>query len=68
MLGTRGCRLAMLYPSIPEMQARAIIRAALAVQEREGETAGILFLEDVLEELVGEINDVTQSPRRFRPA
>ena len=34
----------------------------------EGETAGILFLEDVLEELVGEINDVTQSPRRFRPA
>ena len=41
MLGTRGCRLAMLYPSIPEMQARAIIRAALAVQEREGETAGI---------------------------
>ncbi len=41
MLGTRGCRLAMLYPSIPDMQARAIIRAALAVQEREGETAGI---------------------------
>ena len=41
MLGTRGCRLAMLYPSIPDMQARAIIRAALAVQEREGETAGV---------------------------
>ncbi len=36
MLGTRGCRLAMLYPEIPEMQARAIIRAALAVLEREG--------------------------------
>ncbi|WP_347347515.1 pyruvate, phosphate dikinase [Nigerium sp.] len=41
MLGTRGCRLAMLYPSIPEMQARAIIKAALAVQEREGETVGV---------------------------
>ncbi|MFZ1287588.1 MAG: putative PEP-binding protein, partial [Candidatus Phosphoribacter sp.] len=41
MLGTRGCRLAMLYPSIPEMQARAIIRAALAVLEREGETVGV---------------------------
>ncbi len=41
MLGTRGCRLAMLYPSIPDMQARAIIRAALAVQEREGETVGV---------------------------
>ena len=41
MLGTRGCRLAMLYPEIPEMQARAIIRAALAVKEREGETVGV---------------------------
>ena len=41
MLGTRGCRLAMLYPEIPEMQARAIIRAALAVRRREGETVGV---------------------------
>jgi pyruvate,orthophosphate dikinase len=41
MLGTRGCRLAMLYPEIPEMQARAIIRAALAVQEKQGETVGV---------------------------
>ncbi|GAA1390054.1 pyruvate, phosphate dikinase [Luteococcus peritonei] len=41
MLGTRGCRLAMLYPEIPDMQARAIIKAALAVLEREGETVGI---------------------------
>ena len=41
MLGTRGCRLAMLYPEIPDMQARAIVRAALAVKEREGETVGV---------------------------
>lgn len=41
MLGTRGCRLAMLYPEIPDMQARAIVRAALAVLEREGETVGV---------------------------
>lgn len=41
MLGTRGCRLAMLYPSIPDMQARAIIKAALAVLDREGETVGV---------------------------
>ncbi len=41
MLGTRGCRLAMLYPSIPDMQARAIIKAALAVLEREGETVEV---------------------------
>lgn len=41
MLGTRGCRLAMLYPEIPEMQTRAIIRAALAVLAREGETVKV---------------------------
>lgn len=41
MLGTRGCRLAMLYPEIPDMQTRAIIRAALAVKEREGQTIGV---------------------------
>jgi pyruvate,orthophosphate dikinase len=31
MLGTRGVRLALLYPEIPQMQVRAIARAALAV-------------------------------------
>lgn len=41
MLGTRGCRLAMLYPEIPAMQARAIVRAALAVRQRKGETVGV---------------------------
>ena len=41
MLGTRGCRLAMLYPEIPDMQARAIIRAAIAVKEREGDTVEV---------------------------
>jgi len=31
MLGTRGCRLGLLYPEIYEMQVRAIVRAARAV-------------------------------------
>jgi pyruvate,orthophosphate dikinase len=31
----------MLYPEIPDMQARAIVRAALAVLDREGETVGV---------------------------
>jgi pyruvate, orthophosphate dikinase len=31
MLGTRGCRLGILYPEIYEMQARAIMRAAKAM-------------------------------------
>src|SRR6185503_4310220 len=34
MLGTRGCRLGILYPEIYEMQVRAILRAARAVQDR----------------------------------
>jgi pyruvate, orthophosphate dikinase len=37
MLGTRGCRLGIVHPEIYEMQVRAIMRAARAVQERSGE-------------------------------
>jgi pyruvate, orthophosphate dikinase len=37
MLGTRGCRLGLMFPEIYEMQVRAIILAAKAVQERTGE-------------------------------
>ena len=36
MLGTRGCRLGILYPEIYEMQAVAIVEAAIAVRERTG--------------------------------
>jgi pyruvate,orthophosphate dikinase len=36
MLGTRGCRLGLLFPEIYEMQVRAIVRAAAAVEERTG--------------------------------
>ncbi len=38
MLGHRGCRLAITYPEIYEMQARAIFEAALAVTKESGET------------------------------
>ena len=34
MLGTRGVRLAVLHPEIYEMQVRAVVRAALALEER----------------------------------
>jgi pyruvate, orthophosphate dikinase len=37
MLGTRGIRLAILYPPIYEMQVRAIVEAAAAVARDEGE-------------------------------
>ncbi len=39
MLGTRGCRLGIIYPEIFEMQVKAILRAATAVGERTGGTA-----------------------------
>jgi pyruvate,orthophosphate dikinase len=49
MLGTRGCRLGLLYPEIYEMQVRAILRAALAVAERTGEAP----LVEIMHPLVG---------------
>ncbi len=36
MLGTRGCRLGLQWPGIYEMQIRAIVRAARAVEARTG--------------------------------
>jgi len=36
MLGLRGCRLAVNYPEIAEMQARAIFEAAIAAAEKTG--------------------------------
>jgi pyruvate,orthophosphate dikinase len=36
MLGTRGCRLGMLFPEIYEMQVTAIAAAAAAVRDRNG--------------------------------
>jgi pyruvate,orthophosphate dikinase len=38
MLGTRGVRLGILHPEIYEMQVRAILRAALAIRDRSGES------------------------------
>jgi pyruvate, orthophosphate dikinase len=49
MLGTRGCRLGLLWPEVYEMQVRAIIRAAAAVEERTGEAP----LVEIMHPLVG---------------
>ncbi|HZQ63645.1 MAG TPA: pyruvate, phosphate dikinase [Gaiellaceae bacterium] len=49
MLGTRGCRLGLMYPEIYEMQVRAIVRAAIAVRERTGEAP----LVEIMHPLVG---------------
>jgi pyruvate,orthophosphate dikinase len=49
MLGTRGCRLGLQFPEIYEMQVRAIVRAAAAVQERTGNAP----LVEIMHPLVG---------------
>ncbi|MDD2228745.1 MAG: pyruvate, phosphate dikinase [Candidatus Cloacimonetes bacterium] len=48
MLGHRGCRLGNTYPEITEMQARAIIEAALAVKAR-----GVSVLPEIMVPLIG---------------
>ncbi len=41
MLGFRGCRIAIAYPEIAEMQARAIFEAAVEAQKRTGTAVGL---------------------------
>jgi pyruvate,orthophosphate dikinase len=48
MLGHRGCRLAITYPEIAEMQTEAIIKAALIVKEK-----GIDVLPEIMVPLTG---------------
>ncbi|MER8974447.1 pyruvate, phosphate dikinase [Mesorhizobium sp. M0800] len=49
MLGHRGCRLAVSYPEIAEMQARAIFEAAVEA----GRNAGALVVPEIMVPLVG---------------
>ena len=35
MMGHRGCRLAVTYPELAKMQTRAVMEAAIEVQEEE---------------------------------
>lgn len=54
MLGHRGCRLAITYPEIYEMQTRAIIEAAIEVLEEKGETVKV----QIMLPLVSEANEI----------
>ena len=55
MMGHRGCRLAVTYPEIAEMQTRAIIKAALAVQARHPEWT---MVPEIMVPLVGEVKEL----------
>ena len=53
MMGHRGCRLAVTYPEIAEMQTQAVIEAALAVRKN-----GIEIIPEIMIPLVGEIKEL----------
>ena len=53
MLGHRGCRLAVTYPEIAAMQARAIIEAAINVNKK-----GLDVTPEIMIPLVGEVKEL----------
>lgn len=53
MLGHRGCRLAVTYPEIAEMQTRAVIEAAIAVNKEGGNVKA-----EIMIPLVGEVKEL----------
>jgi len=54
MLGLRGCRLGIVYPEITEMQARAIIQAAVNVAKK-----GVKVIPEIMIPLVGTRRELT---------
>ncbi len=54
MMGHRGCRLAVTYPEIAEMQTRAIIEAAIAVKESKGYD----LLPEIMIPLIGDVKEL----------
>ncbi len=54
MLGTRGCRLAVLYPEVAVMQTEAIIGAALEVKKE----CGFDIVPEIMIPLVGEVKEL----------
>lgn len=54
MLGHRGCRLAITYPEIAEMQTRAIIEAAINVKKE----TGLDIVPEIMIPLVGEVKEL----------
>jgi len=55
MMGHRGCRLAVTYPEIAEMQTQAVIEAAIAVQKRHPKWK---VTPEIMIPLVGEVKEL----------
>ena len=58
MMGHRGCRLGNTYPEITEMQAKAIIEAALNLKEK-----GIEAKPEIMVPLVGAVDEFLEQKR-----
>ncbi|MFY9380473.1 MAG: pyruvate, phosphate dikinase, partial [Acutalibacteraceae bacterium] len=54
MMGHRGCRLAVSYPEIAQMQATAIIQAAVAVKKR----TGMNVVPEIMIPLIGDVKEL----------
>ena len=61
MLGHRGCRLGCTYPEITEMQARAIIEAALDAKKK-----GVTVIPEIMVPLVGVIDELKMQANVIR--
>lgn len=55
MLGHRGCRLAVTYPEIAEMQTHAVIEAAINVKKRHADWN---IVAEIMIPLVGEVKEL----------
>jgi len=79
MMGHRGCRLAVSYPEIAEMQTRAIIEAAIAVNTKHpdwnvepeimipliGEVKELQFVKDIVVKTADEIIKASNSTMKY---
>ena len=54
MMGHRGCRLAVTYPEIARMQTRALMEAAIEVEEEDGYDITV----EIMIPLVGEVKEL----------
>ncbi len=55
MMGHRGCRLAVTYPEIAEMQTKAVIRAAINTQKKHSDWN---VVPEIMIPLVGEVKEL----------
>ena len=79
MMGHRGCRLAVSYPEIAEMQTRAVIKAAIAVNARHpnwnivpeimipltGEVKELKYVKDILVRTADRLISIRNSDLKY---